>query len=84
MIKHGDAEKVYRRALRDDSDPRDDLAQNDARCKAMPDNELDPSPGTPTHFAPDQCENTACSLPRGHFGQHSSYLTPLLIFIVDM
>ena len=72
MIEHGDAERRYSRVLRDDSDPRDDAAQDNAR-RALPDHGLGPSPhdDRSTHFSSDRCENTACSLPRGHEGEHS-------------
>ena len=75
MIEHGDAERRYSRVLRDDSDPRDDAAQDNAR-RALPDHGLGPSPhdDRSTHFSSDQCENTACSLPRGHEGEHSDVM----------
>ena len=77
MIEHGDAEHRYSRVLRDDSEPRDDAAQDNARRNLRrPDDGLGPSPhdGQSTHFSHDQCENTACSLPRGHAGQHSNVI----------
>ena len=74
MIEHGDADRRYSRVLRDDSEPRDDAAQDNARrLLRLPDHGLGPSPrdAESTHFSQNQCENTGCSLPRGHAGQHS-------------